>query len=126
MWDRFIGGKTCKRKRVRSWRKLAEDGTGETRMEDRGRKQGRLGRRSLRLWCNFKEVSAESSGCPQSKVAHRRTPSSPKMALAFSPCLLSHCLGPSHGKQGLGESVVRDFCHYSWGMHNAWAWRTTY
>lgn len=47
MWDRFIGEKTWEGRWVRSWRKLeelAEDGASETRIEARGRKEGRAGK----------------------------------------------------------------------------------
>ena len=51
---------------------LADHSAGETPVEDRGRKEGGVGRKHFRLRCNSRKVSAEPLGSPQSKTAHRR------------------------------------------------------
>ena len=41
-------------------------------MEDRGRKEGGVGRKQCRLRCSSRKVSAEPLGSPRSQSAHHR------------------------------------------------------
>lgn len=129
MWDRFTGGKTWEGKWVRSWRKLeelAEDGASETLIEARGRKEGRAGK-VLDCGAILRKLQQRQGGRGSST---RSCPSEDSLVSQDSPgfqSLPARSLpgwgvvgGASHGKHGLGEIVVRDFCHCSWSMHNAW------
>ena len=51
---------------------LADHSAGESPMEDRGRKEGGVGRKQCRLRCSSRKVSAEPLGSPRSQSAHHR------------------------------------------------------